>query len=271
MSRSDQDTDLKRPPSLWESFATAVHFLTRITVSKIAMDDSLDHARALNRSVVFFPLVGGVIGLATAALVCGLAWLGFPALLAALMAIGIEAYLTGAFHEDAFADTCDALGGGWTREDVLKIMKDSRLGTYGTMGLLIGVSIRWMAIGTMVQEDWQWTLAAVVAAAALGRFAIVTLMSTTAPIGDRDSQAKDVSGNQSGGRLLVAGLLMTPFCAPWFVLRPWHAVGAIVAAGIVLLWYRHKILKRLGGTTGDLLGASGFLIQLVILIGACLR
>ena len=153
MSRSDQDTDLKRPPSLWESFATAVHFLTRITVSKIAMDDSLDHARALNRSVVFFPLVGGVIGLATAALVCGLAWLGFPALLAALMAIGIEAYLTGAFHEDAFADTCDAMGGGWTREDVLKIMKDSRLGTYGTMGLLIGVSIRWMAIGTMVQED----------------------------------------------------------------------------------------------------------------------
>lgn len=270
MNLADHDSDSKREPSLWESFATAVHFLTRITISKIALDDGLDHARALNRSVVFFPVVGGLIGLGTGSLLCGLAWLGFPALLAAMIAIGIEAYLTGAFHEDAFADTCDALGGGWTREQVLKIMKDSRLGTYGTMGLLIGVSIRWMAVGTMVQEDWKWTLAAVVAAAALGRFAIVTMMTTTAPISDRDSQAKDVSGNQSAWRLLVAGLLMTPFCGYWFAMRPWYAAGALVAAGVVLLWYRHKILKRLGGTTGDLLGASGFLIQLVVLIGACL-
>lgn len=264
-------TEALPPPTLWECFATAVHFLTRITFSKIATRTDLDHATALNRSVVFFPFVGGCIGALTGIALLGSLYLGLPPLLASFAAIGIEAWVTGAFHEDAFADTCDALGGGWTREQVLEIMKDSRLGTYGTIAIVIGVVSRGVAIGSIAEASVPLAVASIVAAASIGRIAIVLLMTTTAPIADRQSQAKDVSGSQSIGRAVVAVCIAGPFWIAWLVLVPLVAACSLLCAAILFVWYRRMIVRRVGGTTGDLLGASGFLTQLLIIVGGATK
>jgi adenosylcobinamide-GDP ribazoletransferase len=176
--------------------------------------------------------------------------------------------LTGAFHEDAFADTFDALGGGWTREQILEIMKDSRLGTYGTLALGVGIGIRAACFVELANQNWVWALSSIVAASTLGRLAIVGMMVTTNPIPDRRSQARDVSGMQSW-RTFCFGLVMTiPFWIGWLWLGRIQAVVAVLFAILMLLGYRRLILQRVGGTTGDLLGCSAYLAQLVVLIGS---
>ena len=271
MNNAAAKKEVLRPPTTWECFATAVHFLTRITVSKIANTTDLDHATALNRSVVFFPFVGGCIGTFTSIILVVFLQLGLPALLASFMTIGIEAWVTGAFHEDAFADTSDALGGGWTHKQVLEIMKDSRLGTYGTMALVIGVGCRAIAMGSMAETSVPLAVVTIIAAASFGRIAIVLLMTTTAPIVNRDSQAKDVSGSQSIGRAVIAICIAIPFWIIWLVTIPIVAACSLLCVAIFIAWYRRMILRRVGGTTGDLLGASGFLAQLLVIVGGATK
>ncbi|QEG38204.1 Cobalamin synthase [Roseimaritima ulvae] len=249
----------------------AVQFLTRLPVPSSSETSAAAYAATLRRSVVLFPLVGGLVGLATAGVFVVASLIGLPPLVAAIVALGCEALWTGAFHEDAFADTCDALGGGWTRAQVLKIMKDSRLGTYGTVALVVGVGGRAAAMASLVTDGIVWPLLAITAAAAWGRIAIVAMMVFTAPIENRDSHAKDISGMQTGATLLIAALLSLPLWIGWLLFAPLLAIVSLAAATLVLVWFRHKILKRVGGTTGDLLGCSAFLVQLVILIGASAR
>ncbi len=253
--------------SWWIRFTTAVQFLTRIPVQG-AMSGTADFYYAtLRRSVLFFPLVGGLIGIFTSTVLI-VAAIGFNPWIAALIAISLEATLTGAFHEDAFADTWDALGGGWTREQVLEIMKDSRLGTYGTLGLILGVGLRVAAFSTLLGMSWLWAVVSIVAASTIARIAIIGLMVTTSPISDRDSQAKDVSGTQTW-RTLVGSMLMTSLLwGVWIVMEPLLALSSIIAVLVILVWFRSKILKRVGGTTGDLLGCSAYIAQLVILVGS---
>ena len=269
MKQIDAEPNRMESPTVWECFATAVHFLTRITVSRsLAIRKDFNHAWALNRAVVFFPLLGGLIGVVTASVMIGFMKLGVSPLLAAFLALGTEAFITGAFHEDAFADTCDALGGGWTRERVLEIMKDSCLGTYGTIALVLGVSIRALAMEATTINGITWAFTSIVAAAMFARLVIVIFMATTLPIPSRHSQARDVSGKQPVTRVLVSMLLALPFGIVWCFQAPLTAAVSILICILVIFWYRQMILRVIGGTTGDTLGAIGYLSQLVVLIGA---
>ncbi|WP_417745478.1 adenosylcobinamide-GDP ribazoletransferase [Rosistilla oblonga] len=270
MSEPTQSSD-RQACSLWECFVIAVQFLTRVSIFRQRQLSSDQYRLALRRSVLFFPIVGGFVGLFTAVTFATLLLAGVPALVSALVAVGFEALLTGAFHEDAFADTCDALGGGWTRDQVLEIMKDSRLGTYGTIALVAGVGARAAAIAAMGETDIRWSIVAIVAAAAIGRIAIVVMMATTSPIDDRASQARDVAGSQTLKTVIAATLASLPFWSAWLMLSPSCAAASMLVSAITLIWFRRKIMRRIGGTTGDLLGASGFLIQLVVTIGATAR
>lgn len=263
--------DRDAPPTWWRCFLAAVQFLTRLLIPTTTDQSPASYTATLRRSVVLFPLVGGLIGGLTATVFVVALLIGLSPLVAALLALGCEAMLTGAFHEDAFADTCDALGGGWTREQVLQIMKDSRLGTYGTLALVIGVGARAAAMASLVGGGFVWPLAAITAAAVWGRIAIVAMMVFTPPIENRDSQANDISATQTWMTLISAGLLSLPLWIGWLILRPPVAAASLAAAILALVWFRHKILKRVGGTTGDLLGCSAFLVQLVITIGASAR
>lgn len=259
------DTRLEPDVSLAMAFTTAVQFLTRIPVQG-AMDGTPEfYYTALRKSVVFFPLVGALVGTFTAT-AAFTASIGLSPMLAALIAIGLEAWLTGAFHEDAFADTWDALGGGWNRDQVLEIMKDSRLGTYGTIALVIGVGGRIIATSELIAVSTVWGLASIIAASTLGRIAILVMMVTTPPITDRASQAKDVSGMQTWKTLVVGTLIAIPGWIVWALWSPSIAMFTLILSGLILWWFRRKIIRRVGGTTGDLLGCSAFLVQLAILI-----
>ena len=114
----------------------AVLFLTRIPVSPLFPREEFDHRLALQKSVRFFPLVGLMIGCFTSVVFSSVSFVWSTAV-AACIAIAAESWLTGAFHEDAFADATDALGGGWTKERVLEILKDSRHGTFGVLALAV--------------------------------------------------------------------------------------------------------------------------------------
>src|SRR5262249_57362946 len=118
-------------PALY-AFLGAVGFLTRVPVPAGA---------CVAPDPVFFPLVGGLIGLVTGAVIWAASHL-WPMPLAVLIGLAAEAVLTGAFHEDAVADCCDGFGGGWSREDVLRIMKDSRIGSFGVLGLALALLLR---------------------------------------------------------------------------------------------------------------------------------
>ena len=255
-------------PGWWTSFLTAVQFLTRVPVTGAMSGTAEFYFAALRRGVVFFPLVGGLVGLTTASVACGLS-LVTSSMVAAMVALAFEATLTGAFHEDAFADTWDALGGGWNRDQVLEIMKDSRLGTYGTIALVLGVGVRAVSIATIIDVHGIWiAAAAITAAATLARGFIVAMMATTQPIDHPGSQAKDVSGTQTVTVVIVSLVLSGWLWCPWLLWQPLHACVGVVAAVLVTVWFRRKIMRRVGGTTGDLLGCTAYLVQLTLLIAA---
>jgi len=139
------------------------------------------------------------------------------------------------------------------------------------MGLIIGVGLRVTAMASLAEPSWWWCSLSIVAAAALGRIAIVAMIVSTAPLADRPSAAQCVSVAQTWRALFVASLLALPMWAVWCAFRPALAAGSIITAALVLAWYRRMVLRRVGGTTGDLLGCSAFAIQLVVLIGASYR
>ena len=256
-------------PNERDAVVAAIQFLTRVPLPG-PMDRPAEwFVAALRRGVRWFPVVGGLVGLVTAGLMVGGVAVGLDPLVAAAVALGLEAALTGAFHEDAFADTWDALGGGWTREQTLTILTDSRLGTYGTLGLVVGLLVRAASMATLA-ADPLWAVLAIVAAASLGRLAIVAMMATTPPVEGRDSAAKDVSGRQTPVVVAIAAVLSGPLWIGWGLAAPLVAAVTVAAAIAVAAWFRRKIVRRLGGTTGDLLGCTAYLVQLVVVVGSTL-
>jgi adenosylcobinamide-GDP ribazoletransferase len=255
-----------------DAFVTAVQFLTRIPIpTRIGSDEPERLQAALVRSAIYFPFVGGLITSATAMAVAALLHL-VSVELAVVLAIAMEAMLTGAFHEDALADTCDALGGGWTRERVLEILKDSRLGTYGTLGLGLGVACRVFAIVTLAEQLWLWYgVASLVASGVLGRWGMLWLMHTVPPITDRKTMVNDVSDSKTGHAVLYSACIGLPLVGPWLWLDPWGVLIATASSAVVLAAYRWKIMQRVGGSTGDLIGCSAYLVQLVVLVIAAAR
>jgi adenosylcobinamide-GDP ribazoletransferase len=242
----------------------AVAFLTRLPVPSHAHHVE---ASVRARAPLCFPFVGCVIGLLTAAVALGLGeFLPFP--LAVLVALAVEARMTGAMHEDALADAGDALGGGWSRDDVLRILKDSRLGTYGTLALVFGIGLRFYAMISLPRE---WFLPCVVFAAGAGRWAMLWLLAILPPIPERASLSGDLGAGITPALRWVAGLPLLPVLI--VLLADFGGqllLAALLCAGF-LAWYRAYLQRRLGGSTGDLLGASAFIGQLIVLIALCAR
>lgn len=255
----------------YKAFLAAVQFLTRVPIQLRLQPDHPDNYQAtLARGVIYFPLIGGLIAATTA--IVTLVLLNFlPAELAVVIALAWEAMLTGAFHEDALADTCDALGGGWTRDQVLEILKDSRLGTYGTLGLTLGVLCRFLCLVALAKMDYMIFATSLVASGAIARWGIIWLMHLVDPIDDRRTLASTVGGRTGRITILVSTALGLPAVAGWIVLDPLGLVVALGVSAVVLVLYRMQILRRVGGSTGDLLGCVGYLVQLTILIVAVAR
>lgn len=236
----------------------AVQFLTRLPVpgghDAVTPDD-------MARATAWFPLVGCLIGGATATAMWCLSHL-WPWWLAVLLGLALEAWLTGALHEDAVADFFDAFGGGWQREDVLRILKDSRLGSYGALALLLAVALR--AGATF--ELQPVALVALMASAGLGRWMCLWLMYRLPPVSGRTGLAQDVSRGVSFGQLQWGSWSLLPAAAWMAWLRPWH-MGLATLGLVCFAWGFSRLLRRrLGGTTGDCLGCACYLSQLIVLL-----
>ena len=260
------------------AFLAAVQFLTRVPVASAMNDPELDFREALKASLLFFPLVGVFIGLVTTSVYLA-ACIGWSTWIAAMIAVGIEAWLTGAFHEDAFADATDALGGGWTREQVLEILKDSRHGTYGVLALVLGVSLR---VALISQCDWIDAWLIIPFSAGLGRWSILALMVRLEPILDRHTLVRDIGAKPSlrtvlGGLaapLIGYGALGLVFLGMGAdqtaaaVLIPSCVAMLLSLAGAVLVTFLYggMIQRRVGGVTGDFLGSNCYLVQLSTLL-----
>lgn len=248
------------------AFLTAVQLLTRVPVPGGMNRPGIDNA-LLREAVVFFPLVGGLIGLATGAVIWAAAHV-WPVPLAVILGLVIEAVLTGAFHEDAVADCCDGFGGGWSREDVLRIMKDSRLGSFGMLGLTLAVLLRG---GGLASVDRETLMAVTAASAGLGRWAGLLVMAVVPPLLDREGLARDLGGRPGFWQILAGTILAIPAVVWYASLEPVRFGYGLVAILVGAWMWARYVRRRLGGTTGDCLGFACYLGQVLVLLAAVAR
>jgi adenosylcobinamide-GDP ribazoletransferase len=234
----------------------ATSFLTRVRVPPTA---SAPHDLA--RAALWFPVVGGLLGLGLAG-VYGAARLGLPPFVAALLTLGVGMLLTGALHEDGLGDSADALGGGWSRDDALRILKDPTLGTYGVLAIGMSVLLR---VGALATLDG-WTAAAVLPGAhALSRATSVGLLAWLPPARERGLAAAYAAAMtwRRGLAALGVGLLVAAVS-----LGIWALPGAALA-GLGGWGVGRFAVQKLDMVTGDILGAVQQTGEvLVLLLGA---
>ena len=250
-----------------ELLLTAVMFYTRLPCPAWVGHD----AELLNRATVYFPLIGWLVGGAAAGVYWGAAQLWPPAV-AVLLSTAAGVLLTGAFHEDGLADVCDGFGGGWTRARILDIMKDSRVGTYGLVGLGLALAAKVTALAGAAAGPGRWGLAVpvlLVVAHPLSRLTALTFVRTLPYAREdlADGKAKPVAQSMPNARLAVAALLGL---APLLALAAWQRQPALLLV-LVPLGVLHTVLGRwfrrwLGGYTGDCLGATQQLAEVAVYV-----
>jgi adenosylcobinamide-GDP ribazoletransferase len=247
-----------------QGLIAALQFLTRVPIPPVAIGDEAERRAVLGRSAAYFPLVGALIGVLTGAtiLLAGRVW---PIGLAVVIGLAFEALLTGAVHEDAVADFCDAFGGGWTRDDILRILKDSRVGTFGVLGLGLALALRGGAIASLETDR---LIAAVTASATLGRWAILPAMWALPPVADRESLSRDIGRQIGPARLLLGTVMAVPGCAWLAFISPGRLAIGCAAIVVLVAWLVRHVGRRLGGMSGDCLGFLCYVSQVAVLLAA---
>lgn len=241
--------------------AAAIAFLTRVPVPARMVFGVED----VGRSTRWFPLIGLMIGgILVAAL--QLFALIFPPLVTAFLIAAVDALLTGALHLDGLADTADGFGGGRTREDVLRIMRDHAIGSYGAVALMLVVAIKASALAELIVRHRAVGWLALMPM--LGRWSVV-LLTATQPYARRSDKTAPPDGAVSDfvGRveLVVASVTALPVA---FILASWRGMAAcllVLAASMLWGWYCRR---RIGGITGDTLGASVEISEVLVLLFA---
>lgn len=248
---------------MWSAFVhevrlagVALQFLTRVPVLVRGFEPAW-----LQQSARHFPLVGLLVGAVVAAVLWAASCI-WPVPIAVGLAIAAGIWLTGGFHEDGLADTCDGLGGAVERERALEIMKDSRLGSYGALGLVLTLALKGAALIALATRSLPLALAACLLAHTISRASAVALMAALPYAGDAEqAKAKPLATRIGAAGLAVAlgwaavsaiGLVLA---AP-AVLPAARAALAVAAAAVVALGCARWLRRRLGGFTGDTLGAT---------------
>lgn len=247
------------PPMLHvRYFLIALQFLTRLPIP--ARFQTVWGMEDLRDSVHMFPLVGVLVGLVAGLVYASAVFCNLPPMMAAILAVATQILMTGALHEDGLADVCDGFGGGRTREQKLEIMRDSRLGTYGAIGLILSLGLRISAISAIAQPEA--VAPALIAAAALSRAAMPVAML-------RLPQARSEGLAASAGRparwlVLVGvgfGILVVFLCLPFLA----AAVGIVMAVAVA--WMFLALAQRqIAGITGDVLGGLQQTLEIISLL-----
>jgi adenosylcobinamide-GDP ribazoletransferase len=230
----------------------AIGLLTRLPIP-------VSQTRAMERGAAAawaYPIAGLIVGVILATSVAAFTWVGLPIGIVAALVIAVNIAVTGAMHEDGLADTADGLWGGWDKARRLEIMKDSHIGVYGVLALGLSLLIRWLGVSALIALDIYWV--GLIAIAVLSRGGMVVLMAAI-------ENARDGGLSKSVGRpspttawiavaiCMVIGLLLGQFAV--LITAP----IAILACGLIA---RSKI----GGQTGDILGATQQVTEIALLL-----
>jgi adenosylcobinamide-GDP ribazoletransferase len=237
-------------------FLIAAQFLTRWPIPRNLETDE----KELGQAAMFFPLVGALVG-ASGALLHAARLKLLPPSTCALLTLVYLSFATNAFHEDGLADAVDGFGGGWTRERTLEIMRDSRVGTFGALALIFLALAKYNFLSTLDPSVvWRWLIVAHTAA-----------RWTTLPLclwlqyAREEGQGKLVAQRLGYGGTTVATLTLLAALA----LLNWReaaaAVAVATAAPLATGWYYRN---RIGGVTGDCLGATNQLTEVAIYLTA---
>ncbi|CAL2104850.1 Adenosylcobinamide-GDP ribazoletransferase [Tenacibaculum sp. 190524A02b] len=228
-------------------FFTAVLFFTRIPCPKW-----VDHSpEILNKSSRYFSLVGILVG-SIAAATYYISSLLLPTEIAILLSMISSVWITGAFHEDGFADVCDGFGGGWTKEKILTIMKDSRLGTFGVSGLIFILALKFLAL-YYLQNHVINLLLVIVSGHSLSRFIATILLYTHNYVRDIDSSKIKPTTKQMSLKSLVISAIFGVLPL-FFFQKP--MLFLVLIPLLLTYWYMgHFFKKWIGGQTGDCAGA----------------
>ncbi len=220
----------------------------------------VDHSEEyLNKATIYFPVIGWIAGIAGAIFYWG-GTFAFNTEISVAVSMVAGILLTGAFHEDGFADVCDGFGGGWTKEKILEIMKDSRVGAYGAVGLVLVLGFKFLLLVTVLQkcDSLLHVALLLMTVHALSRFAAVVMIYThTYARENEDSKAKPVAKKLASSELSAAFLFaVLPLAGlVWLTQNPLYVL-VFVPLGLVK-WYLGRYFQRwIGGYTGDCLGAT---------------
>lgn len=242
-----------------ELFFTALGFFTRLPVPGWVPYSP----ERLNASTRYFPLAG----LAIAAIAAATLWLAahlLPWPVAVLLAMIASLRASGVFHEDGLADSADGLGGGRDKTQVLAIMKDSCLGTYGTVTLVGALTLKFATLQALGLHGAVFALFAI---HPFSRFCATLIIRALPYVRDDASSKSKPLGERIGGHELAIAALTG--LAPLALLSPLRAL-AVLAAGLALtLWWGLLLRRRLGGFTGDCLGAAQQLAELAGYLVCC--
>lgn len=234
----------------WSIFLTAIMFYTRIPCPSW-----VDHStEMLNKATKYFPLIGWVVGGFSASIFFGVSYL-VPSSIAIVLSMISSILLTGAFHEDGFADVCDGFGGGWTKEKILSIMKDSAIGAYGALGMFVILIFKflllWEIAGTTNEKVT--TAVIILTGHCISRANSVFMIYTDEYARENeDSKAKPVAKQMKTSSFWIAVLIGF---VPLLYFQNLYLFLAIPILILVKLYLSHYFKKWIGGYTGDCLGA----------------
>lgn len=242
-------------------FFTAIMFYTRIPCPSW-----VDHSEEyLNKATRYFPLIGWIVGASSGLIFWGATHV-LPLSIAVILSMVTSVLVTGAFHEDGWADVCDGFGGGWTKERILTIMKDSVVGAYGVAGVIFMLLSKFMLLWEISKVTTSLQVAFILLAGhSVSRFTAVTMIFSHNYVRENeDSKAKPVAKKLPFNNLIAAALFgLSPlalFQSPWYLLL-------ILPPMIIKTYLGYYFKKWIGGYTGDCLGATQQLAEVAFYIG----
>lgn len=240
-----------------EDVGAAFMLLTRIPINwnKISPNQSPD----LNRCLWVYPFVGLVVGSIGAVVYFGSIALSIPQYPSIIICLGVMIFATGAFHEDGLADVMDGFGGGFTKEKKLDIMRDSRIGTYGGLALILSVFLKFTSLINL--SDFQ-VMIAIIIGASISRFMIlITLLFLSPAREDSLSTAAGIPSN----RTMITATAIALFPSLFFLNIKMTAILFLIALLTTAIMSRISY-KQICGYSGDVLGAVQQISEISIFI-----
>lgn len=235
-------------------FFAALTFFTRIP-SPLSSD--MHSEDLLNRAAKYFSLMGWIVG-GICAFVLWVGGLYLPHSISIVLSIIAGILVTGAFHEDGFADTCDGFGGGWTKERILDIMKDSRIGSYGAIGLVLILLTKYLLLSEILFHKLPWII---IAAHSISRLASTHCIFTSEYVGNlATSKAKPLCSQINRNEMLLGALFGI---IPLLFLGSYLYFLTLIPV-FITKWCMSRYFKKwIGGYTGDCLGAIQQVTEIV--------